>query len=388
MPMKRNRDRFLTTHTGSLPRPEDLIRIMFAKEEGIPVEPRALAARIRAAVAEIVQRQTAAGIDIVNDGEMSKPSYATYIKDRLNGFGGESQPPPYPDLVPFPGLHQKVYGDRGRARRKMPGCNAPISVRDREAVKIDIENLKAGVASSVEDLFLSAASPGVVSLFFHNDYYKTHEEYLYAIADAMQYEYETIASAGLVLQLDCPDLGLGRHVQFPDLSIEEFRRKARLHVEALNHAVRNIPPEQMRMHLCWGNYEAPHQMDIPLADIIDVVFLARPSAISFEAANPRHAHEWAVFETVKLPDGKVLIPGVLESKSNFIEHPELIAQRIGRYANLVGRENVMLGTDCGYGTWVGQSAVDPDVVWGKLASMAEGARLASKQFWRNAAVNV
>jgi 5-methyltetrahydropteroyltriglutamate--homocysteine methyltransferase len=387
--MKRSRDRFLTTHTGSLPRPEDLIRMMFAKEEGIPVEPRALATRIRDAVSEIVQRQTAAGIDIVNDGEMSKPSYATYIKDRLNGFGGESQPPPYPDLAAFPGLHQRVFGDRGRARRKMPGCNAPISVRDREAVKIDIENLKAGVAGKAredEDLFLSAASPGVVSLFFHNDYYKTHEEYLYAIADVMQYEYEAIANAGLVLQLDCPDLGMGRHVQFPNLSIEAFREKAQLHVEALNHAVRNIPPEQMRMHLCWGNYEAPHQMDVPLADIIDIVFLARPSAISFEAANPRHAHEWAVFETVKLPEGKVLIPGVLESKSNFIEHPELIAQRIGRYAKLVGRENLMLGTDCGYGTWVGQAAVDPDVVWGKLASMAEGARLASKQFWGNAAV--
>ena len=390
VPMKGSFDRFLTTHTGSLPRPEDLIRMMFAKEEGIPIEPRAFAVRIRDAVTEIVRRQTAAGIDAINDGEMSKPSYATYIKDRLNGFGGESQPPPYPDLVAFPGLHQKVYGDRGRARRKMPGCNGPISVRDREAVKIDIENLKAGVAgkaSGVEDLFMSAASPGVVSLFFHNDYYKTHEEYLYAIADAMQYEYETIASAGLVLQLDCPDLGVGRHVQFPDLSIEEFRRKARLHVEALNHAVRNIPPEHMRMHLCWGNYEAPHQMDVPLADIIDLVFLARPSAISFEAANPRHAHEWAVFETVKLPDGKVLIPGVLESKSNFIEHPELVAQRIGRYATLVGRENVMLGTDCGYGTWVGQAAVDPDVVWGKLASMAEGARIASKRFWGNAAVH-
>ena len=390
VPMKGSFDRFLTTHTGSLPRPEDLIRMMFAKEEGIPIEPRAFAVRIRDAVTEIVRRQTATGIDVINDGEMSKPSYATYIKDRLNGFGGESQPPPYPDLVAFPGLHQKVYGDRGRARRKMPGCNGPISVRDREAVKIDIENLKAGVAgkaSGVEDLFMSAASPGVVSLFFHNDYYKTHEEYLYAIADAMRYEYETIASAGLVLQLDCPDLGLGRHVQFPDLSIEEFRRKAQLHVEALNHAVRNIPPEHMRMHLCWGNYEAPHQMDVPLADIIDLVFLARPSAISFEAANPRHAHEWAVFETVKLPDGKVLIPGVLESKSNFIEHPELVAQRIGRYATLVGRENVMLGTDCGYGTWVGQAAVDPDVVWGKLASMAEGARIASKRFWGNAAVH-
>ena len=247
--------------------------------------------------------------------------------------------------------------------------------------------VKAGRAGgAVEDLFMSAASPGVVSLFFHNDYYKTHEEYLYAIADAMQYEYEAIANAGLVLQLDCPDLGMGRHVQYAELSLEEFRKKARVHVDALNHAVRNIPPDQMRMHLCWGNYEAPHQMDVPLRDIIDVVFLARPSAISFEAANPRHAHEWAVFETVKLPDGKVLIPGVLESKSNFIEHPELIAQRVGRFASLVGRENVMLGTDCGYGTWVGQAAVDPDVVWGKLAAMAAGARLASQQFWSRMAV--
>ena len=395
--MKRSTDRFLTTHTGSLPRPEDLIRMMFAKEEGVPVEPRALAARIRDAVADIVSRQSAAGIDVLNDGEMSKPSYATYIKDRLNGFGGESQPPPYPDLVAYPGLHQKVYGDRGRARRRMPGCNAPVSVRDREAVKVDIDNLKAAAGRAggaggageaggeARDLFMSAASPGVVSLFFHNDYYKTHEEYLYAIADAMQYEYEAIANAGIVLQLDCPDLGMGRHVQFAELSLEEFRRQARLHVEALNHAVRNIPPEQMRLHLCWGNYEAPHQMDVPLADVIDVVFLARPSAISFEAANPRHAHEWAVFEKVKLPDGKVLIPGVLESKSNFIEHPELVAQRIGRFANLVGRENVMPGTDCGYGTWVGQAAVDPDVVWGKLAAMAEGARLASQQFWGRAA---
>jgi 5-methyltetrahydropteroyltriglutamate--homocysteine methyltransferase len=379
------RDRFLTTHTGSLPRPEDLIRMMFAKEEGVPVEPRALAARIRDAVAEIVARQSAAGIDVVNDGEMSKPSYATYIKDRLNGFGGESQPPPYPDLVAYPGLHQKVYGDRGRARRKMPGCNAPITVRDREAVKVDIDNLKAA-SLTPPALFMSAASPGVVSLFFHNDYYKSQEEYLFAIADAMQYEYETIANAGLVLQLDCPDLGMGRHVQYANLSLEEFRGMARLHIDALNHAVRNIPPEQMRMHLCWGNYEAPHQMDVPLADIIDLVFLARPAGISFEAANPRHAHEWAVFETVKLPDGKTLIPGVLESKSNFIEHPELVAQRIGRYANLVGRENVMPGTDCGYGTWVGQAAVDPDVVWGKLAAMAEGARIATQQFWGRMAV--
>ncbi len=384
--MQRSTDRFLTTHTGSLPRPEDLIRMMFAKEERVPVEPRALAARIREAVADIIKRQRGAGIDVVNDGEMSKPSYATYIKDRLNGFGGESQPPPYPDLVPYPGLHQKVYGDRGRARRKMPGCNAPITLRDPEAVKVDIENLRAGATDATGgDLFMSAASPGVISLFFHNDYYKTQEEYLFAIASAMQYEYETIANAGIVLQLDCPDLGMGRHVQYVDLSLEEFRKKARMHIDALNHAVRNIPADRMRMHLCWGNYEAPHQMDVPLADIIDVVFLAKPAAVSFEAANPRHAHEWAVFEKVKLPDGKVLIPGVLESKSNFIEHPELIAQRVGRYARLVGRENVMLGTDCGYGTWVGQAAVDPDVVWGKLAAMSEGARIASQEFWGRAA---
>jgi 5-methyltetrahydropteroyltriglutamate--homocysteine methyltransferase len=387
--MPRSTSRFLTTHTGSLPRPEDLIRTMFAKEEGIPVRLDALAARVRDAVVEVVRRQTAAGVDVVSDGEMSKPSYATYIKDRLNGFGGESQPPLYPDLVPFPGLQQKVYGDRGRSRRKMPGCNAPISLRDGQAVQIDIANLKAaGAAAGAEMLFMSAASPGVVSLFFHNGHYQTHEEYVYAIADAMRHEYEAIANAGLLLQIDCPDLAMGRHIQFADRTLEGFREQARMHVEALNHAVRNIPPEQMRLHLCWGNYEAPHQMDVPLADIIDIALLARPNAISFEAANPRHAHEWVVFETVKLPEGKTLIPGVLESKSNFIEHPELIAQRIGRYAKLVGRENVMAGSDCGFGTWVGQAAVDPDVVWAKLAALTEGARIATRRFWGTAAAEM
>jgi 5-methyltetrahydropteroyltriglutamate--homocysteine methyltransferase len=388
--MKRSRDRFLTTHTGSLPRPEDLIRMMFAKEEGIPVEPHALAHRIRDAVTDIVRRQSAAGLDVVNDGEMSKPSYATYIKDRLNGFGGESQPPPYPDLVAYPGLHQKVYGDRGRARRKMPGCNAPISVRDRDAVQVDIENLKAGGAGGAgkagggpEEFFMSAASPGVVSLFFHNDYYKTQDDYLFAIADAMRGEYEAIAASGLMVQIDCPDLAMGRHIQYARLSLAEFRSKAHLHVEALNHALRNIAPERLRMHLCWGNYEGPHHCDVPLADVIDIVLRARPSAIALEAANPRHAHEWKLFETVKLPEGKVIIPGVIESKSNFVEHPELVAQRIGRYANLVGRENVMAGSDCGYGTWVGQAAVDPDVVWAKMAAMAEGARIASREFWKH-----
>ena len=229
---------------------------------------------------------------------------------------------------------------------------------------------------------MSAASPGVIALFFKNEHYASHEKYLLAIAETMKQEYETVAKAGFVLQIDCPDLAMGRHIQYGDLSTGEFKKRAAQNVEALNHALAGIPPEQLRLHLCWGNYEGPHHCDVPLADIVDVVFAARPAAISFEAANPRHAHEWKVFETVKLPEGKVLIPGVLESKTNFIEHPELVAQRIANYAKLVGRENVIAGTDCGYGTWVGQAAVDADVVWAKLAAMAEGARIASKQFWR------
>ena len=381
--MHRSRDRFLTTHTGSLPRPDDLIKMMYAKEEGVPVEADALAARVKTAVAELVAKQAASGVDLINDGEMSKPSYATYIKDRLDGFGGTGNTFVYQDVHEFPALEKKVFGDPGRSRRKTPACNAPISVRDKQAPIVDADNLKAALTNvKANGGFMSAASPGVVSLFFRNDYYKDFESYIYAIADAMRYEYEVVAKAGLVLQIDCPDLGMGRHIQYADLSLPAFRKRAQLHVEALNHAVANIPAEQLRMHVCWGNYEGPHHRDVPMADIIDIVFSAKPNAISFEAANPRHAHEWALFETVKLPEGKVLIPGVLESKSNFIEHPELIAQRIGRYAKLVGRENVIAGSDCGYGTWVGQAAVDPQVVFAKLAAMAEGARIASKQFWK------
>jgi 5-methyltetrahydropteroyltriglutamate--homocysteine methyltransferase len=381
--MQRSTDRFLTTHTGSLPRPDDLVRMMYAKEEGVPVEHDALAARIRSAVADVVRRQAEAGVDLVNDGEMSKPSYATYIKDRLNGFGGTGNTFVYQDLADFPVLEKRVFGDPGRSRRKTPACNAPISVRDAQAAQDDVDNLKAAMAQvQVTGAFMSAASPGVVSLFFRNDHYPSREAYLAAIADAMRHEYEAIAKAGIVLQIDCPDLGMGRHIQYASLSLDDFRKRAREHIDALNSAVADIPPEQMRLHLCWGNYEGPHHYDVALADIIDVIFQARPAGLSFEAANPRHAHEWAVFETVKLPEGKVLIPGVIESKSNFIEHPELIAQRIARYANLVGRENVIAGSDCGFGTWVGQAAVDPDVVWAKMAAMAEGARIASKQFWR------
>ncbi len=381
--MKRSTERFLTTHTGSLPRPEDLIRMMYAREEGVPVDPAALSQRVASAVAEVVRKQAEAGVDVVNDGEMSKPSYATYIKDRLSGFGGTGNTFVYQDLVAFPNLAKRVFGDPGRSRRKTPACNAAIGVRDPQAAKTDVDHLQAAFDNvKAQEMFLTAASPGVVSLFFRNEHYPSEEAYIFAIADAMRHEYETIAGAGIVLQIDCPDLGMGRHIQYANLNLAEWRMKAQLHVEALNHAAANIPPERLRMNLCWGNNEGPHHCDVALADVIDIVFRSRPSAIAIEASNPRHAHEWTLFEKVKLPDGKMLIPGVIESKSNFIEHPELVAQRIGRYAKLVGRENVMAGSDCGFGTWVGQAAVDPDVVWAKMAAMAEGARIASREFWR------
>src|SRR5262245_38357028 len=380
--MKRSTDRFLITHTGSLPRPESLIKTMYAKEEGVPVDAAALEARVADAVADVVRKQAAAGVDIINDGEMSKPSYATYIKDRLSGFGGDDNKFVYQDLVGFPGLAKRVFGDPGRSRRSTPSCNAAVQVRDPQAAQTDVAHLRDALAQvKAQEGFLTAASPGVVSLFFRNEHYASEEEYLFAIAEAMRPEYETVVQGGFVLQIDCPDLGMGRHIQHADLSLGEWRKKAQLHVEALNHAVRQIAPDRMRLHLCWGNYEGPHHCDVPLADVIDLVWRAKPCAVALEAANPRHAHEWELFERVKLPEGKLLIPGVIESKSNFIEHPELIAQRIGRYAHLVGRNNVMAGSDCGFGTWVGQAAVDPDVVWAKLAAMAEGARLASAKFW-------
>ena len=378
--MKRSTERILTTHVGSLPRPDDLIRTMFAKQEGVPIDAAALELRTRSAVAETVAKQLAAGVDVVSDGEMSKPSYVTYISDRLDGFGGTSQPLTYADLVDFPTLQKKVFGDPGRSRRRTPACDAPISVRDPEAANVDVEHLKAALPDG-QEAFLNAASPGVIALFFRNDHYPTREEYVYAIAEAMRVEYEAVTNAGILVQIDCPDLAMGRHIQFADRDLAAFRKEAQLNIEALNHATRNIDPELLKMHICWGNYEGPHHCDVPFKDIVDLVFTARPNAIAFEAANPRHAHEWQIFEDVKLPDGKMLIPGVLESKANFIEHPELIAQRIRRYADLVGRENVMAGSDCGYGTWVGQAAVDPDVVWAKLAALTEGAAIASRELF-------
>jgi 5-methyltetrahydropteroyltriglutamate--homocysteine methyltransferase len=382
--MRRSVERILTTHTGSLPRPADLVQMMFAKEEGQPVDRAALATRIRGAVADIVRKQAASGIDVVNDGEVSKPSYATYVKDRLTGFGGQSHPLAYQDLVDFPEFGKRVFGDPGRSRRKTPACNGPIGVRDPQAAATDVANLTSALDGvRREDVFMSAASPGVISLFFRDEHYGSHERYIAAIADAMKHEYETVARAGYVLQIDCPDLGMGRHIQFADLDIAGFRRMAALHIEALNHALANVPPEQARLHVCWGNYEGPHHHDVALADIIDVVFTARASGLSFEASNPRHAHEWAVFERVKLPEGKVLIPGVLDSTTNFIEHPELVAQRIERYADVVGRERVIAGTDCGFATFARSALqVEPEIAWAKFRSLTEGARIASSRLWR------
>ncbi|MDO9490343.1 MAG: cobalamin-independent methionine synthase II family protein [Sphingomonadaceae bacterium] len=372
-------DRFLTTHTGSLPRPETLLEMVFARQDGAEVAAAALDLEVEAAVQLMVERQAAAGIDVINDGEMSKPSYATYIKDRLHGFGGESASYSFQDLDDYPGTKAKVFGDTGRSRRTAPACNGPISVKDMEAPRIDAERLAA--AAGGRATFMSAASPGVTALFFGNDYYPSHEAYLFAIAEGLRHEYETIAAAGITLQIDCPDLAMGRHVQYTDLDLPEFRKRIAMHIEALNHAVANIPAEQLRMHLCWGNYPGPHHCDVPLADIIDLVWTAKPATILFEAANPRHAHEYALFETVRPPEGKILCPGVIECQSTYIEHPELVAQRIGQYANLVGRDRVIAGVDCGFSIHAGSGGLDPEVAWAKLAVLAEGAAIASRRFW-------
>jgi 5-methyltetrahydropteroyltriglutamate--homocysteine methyltransferase len=379
--------RILTTHTGSLPRPDDLIRMMWAKADGVPVDPSALGQRIAAAVREVVERQAACGIDIVNDGEMSKPSYATYVQDRLTGFGGESiQDYFFADLVEYPRSADLVAANPGRRKRSAPACTDDIAVRpDDESVAVDLRNLTAALAGAdAVGSFSSAASPGVVSLFFANQHYPNDEEYLFAIAEAMRAEYEAIAATGVTVQVDCPDLAMGRHSAYASMDLATFRRRIALNIEALNHAVRNIPAEQLRMHLCWGNYPGPHHHDVDLADIVDLVWQAKPRTVLLEAANPRHAHEWTLFERVSLPDDKILCPGVVEPQSNYIEHPQLVAQRICRYADLVGRDRVMAGVDCGFSVHVGMQGIDPDVAWGKLAALAQGAELASARLWRPA----
>jgi 5-methyltetrahydropteroyltriglutamate--homocysteine methyltransferase len=376
--MKRSTEQMLTTHTGSLPRPSELLEALQRRDRG-ESNGAALEDQIRDAVRDVVARQARAGVTVVNDGEASKIGYSTYVKERLNGLGGEGGLAGLPaDLAEFPDYMARVMGGLDF---EMPACVGPVSYRDLDAVRADIANLQAAVgAAEVQDAFMTAASPGVISVFLPNQHYGSHEEYIAALADVMKEEYDEIHRAGLVLQLDCPDLAMTRHMN-SDETLEEFRRTARLHVEAINHATRDIPADEMRIHLCWGNYEGPHHHDLPLRDIVDIVFEARPAAISFEAANPRHEHEWTVFEDVKLPEGKVLIPGVVDSTTNYIEHPELVAQRITRYAQLVGRENVIAGSDCGFATFASFLAIDPGITWAKLGAMAEGARLASDSLW-------
>jgi len=374
--------RILTTHVGSLPRPQDLMEMMWAREDGIPLDKAALEQRIREGVDDAVARQVKAGIDIVNDGEWGKPSYATYIKDRLTGFGGTGNTYVFQDVEAFPSTKARVLADPGRKHRRAPACIAPISVLDMEAPKRDAQRLKEAVqAHKATGAFITAASPGVTAFFFRNDYYPSDEEYVFAIADGMRHEYEAIVDAGVMLQVDCPDLAMGRHTQFRDLDLAGFRKAMELNIEALNRALVKIPADKVRMHLCWGNYPGPHHFDVPFQDIVDLVWTAKPHAVQFEAANPRHAHEWSLFETVKIPEGKVLIPGMIEPQSNYIEHPELVAQRILRYANLAGRDNVMAGVDCGFSIHVGSGGADPDVVWAKLESLAKGAELASRKLW-------
>lgn len=370
---------FKTTHTGSLPRPEYLLDLMFARESGDEVEQAALDDAIDLATAHVIERQVQAGITVVGDGEMSKPSYATYIKHRLSGFGGEAGQYEFQDLEQFPGAKAQVFGNKGRAKRSAPACTAPIEVIDMDAPRQDADRLNR--LAQGQETFMSAASPGVTALFFPNQFYASDEEYVFALAEGLRHEYETIAAAGITLQVDCPDLAMGRHVQFTGLSLEEFRKRIGMNVAALNHALRNIPAEQLRMHLCWGNYPGPHHCDVPLDDIADIVWQARPQTVLLEGANPRHAHEFAFFERHPLPQDKVLCPGMIEPQSPYVEHPELIAQRIGRYADLVGRERVMAGVDCGFSVHAGSNSLDPEVVWAKLAALAEGAAIASKRYW-------
>ncbi len=378
--MKRSTERILTTHTGSLPRPRDLTTTLEAMDAGTAPDPQTFDARVHSAVAEVVRKQIEAGVDIINDGEQGKVGYSTYVRYRLTGFEGQSSVPIRADWADFPEAATR-YGRLGGTAR--PACNGPIAWKDKGAVLKDIATLKAALAGvQSAEVFMTAASPGVIAHFLRNEHYPSRDAYMARLADVMKEEYDAIYQAGFLLQVDCPDLAMGRHLAFPDLSTQEFLKIAAANIEALNHALRDIPPDRLRMHLCWGNYEGPHHRDIPLKDILGIVLKARPQAISFEGANPRHEHEWTVFREVKLPADKVIIPGVLDSTTNFIEHPELVAQRIVRYAQLVGKENVIAGSDCGFGTFARSNPViEPEIVWPKLRAMAEGARLASKELW-------
>ena len=380
-------NRILTTHVGSLPRPERVVEQLFAQDSGLNYDP-ALFDRIMAEeVAAVVGRQVAARVDVVSDGEMSKISYATYIRHRLTGFQIGEMPRATPrDLDDFPDFKERLAKLGATPKYHRPICRGPIAVKDLSGLHRDIANLQAACKKNdAPRAFMNSASPGVIAVFQPNDYYPTHEKYLEALANAMSTEYEAIVAGGLDLQIDAPDLGMGRHIKFRDATEEEFLRQANLQVEALNHALRNLPAERIRMHICWGNYEGPHHHDIGLDRVLGLVCKAKPATILFEGANPRHAHEWEVWAAAQkqglVPENKILCPGVLDSTTNFIEHPRLVAQRLLQYAAIVGRDRVMAGTDCGFGTFAGFGAVHPPIAYAKLESMAEGAAIASAELW-------
>ena len=381
--MLRSTDRILTTHVGSLPRSQAVTDVLFAREGNgtMPANPDKV---IRDAVIDIVTKQVKAGIDVVSDGEMGKISYATYIKDRLSGFDGDTPREPGQDLVEHPRLLEKLAKLGSTAKYRRPKCVAEIKVKDLGPMNEDIANYNATIAvAKPKEAFIKTASPGTIALFQPNSFYKTQDAYLEAVAESMRAEYEGLTKAGLLIQIDAPDMAMGRHTMYRDRSENDFVSLAARHIEVLNHALRNVPADRIRMHVCWGNYEGPHTHDVPLEKLLPVVMKAKPQAILFEAANPRHAHEWKVFRDMKsqVPDDKILVPGVLSTTTNYVEHPELVAERLENFANVVGRERVIAGTDCGFGTFAGFGPVDPDIVWLKLKSLVDGAAIASKRLW-------
>jgi 5-methyltetrahydropteroyltriglutamate--homocysteine methyltransferase len=382
--MQQSHERILTTHVGSLPRPDGLAELLTALDrdtlsDGDRIE---LPAKVRTAVADTVKRQVEAGIDVVDDGEMSKFGYATYVKQRLSGFEGENEPLALSEFADFPTFTMKT-----ALEVTNPACTGPVSFHGEQAVATDIANLKAALEQSpAVEGFMNAASPGIIVDYLINHHYEDEQTYLYAVADAMRHEYKAIVDAGFVLQLDCPDLALGRHFVPQPMEIGDFREKITQRIEAINHALRDLPADRIRMHICWGNYESPHHHDVPLNEIVDIILSAHPAGLLVEAANPRHEHEWRVFEDVSLPEGKVLIPGVIDTLTSYIEHPEVIAQRIVRYAQVVGRENVIAGTDCGFATFANFTPLNPEIAWAKLRALSEGAALASRELWSSASV--
>jgi len=372
--------RILTSHVGSLPRSQEVVDFIFARENNEDYSESSFDEAMRKAVHDTVGKQTESGIDIVSDGETSKISYATYVKDRYTGFSGDSPRNAPADLKMFPTFLERLANEGGTPQYARPMCTGPVSSKGQGELQKDISNLKFAMSAHGKTRgFMNAASPGVISLFLQNDFYKTREEYLSALADAMKTEYETIVASGLDLQLDCPDLALSRHMLFNDLSDDEFLKVAASHVEALNYALKDVPEEKVRIHICWGNYEGPHCCDIPMDKMFSTLMSANAGYLLFETSNPRHAHEWTVFRDRKseIPDNKVLVPGVVDTTTNFIEHPELVAQRIERFTNIIGKDRVIAGSDCGFGTFAGFGAVDPQIAYAKLRSLSEGAALAS-----------